>query len=110
MLIICFPFAALLLNRDGIRNSWLGKYPNSMQLANESLEKVWQWAFSDIDTTADTTGTTSTLDEDAIKAFTAFAICILVGGGVGYGVGNFLGHSCLGASTGIFLALYLLKG
>lgn len=47
LVLVCFPFAAICMKRDEIKNSWIGNYPNSLKNISKSLERVWTWVFSD---------------------------------------------------------------
>ena len=47
-LLICFPFASLIMTRGKMKDSWIGEYPNSLRKLGECLGKVWEWVFNDL--------------------------------------------------------------
>ena len=47
IVIVSFPFAALFMDRNSIRNSWLGEYPHSLRYVFRAFPRIWDWVFSD---------------------------------------------------------------
>ncbi len=42
LVIIYFPFAAVLMSRTELKSSWLGTFPNSITEAKYVIETIWE--------------------------------------------------------------------
>jgi hypothetical protein len=47
IVMVVFPFAALLLTRTELRNSLLGSFPNTIRQLNRNFSDIWEWVEND---------------------------------------------------------------
>lgn len=47
LLLLCLPFAAVFMTRRGMRESWIGRYPNSLREIPRRIAPIWGWIRDD---------------------------------------------------------------
>ena len=96
--LISFPFVAMIMSRDAIKESWLGGYPNSLRITSDALRNSWQWVFSDVESNGN-----FVFDFGEVVGRVFWAIlCGIVLGAIGYGIDMafFDGSGIVGAGIG----------
>lgn len=45
--VLYFPFAAIGLSRDELKESWIGSFPNTIWAIRDTSETIWEWIIDD---------------------------------------------------------------